>query len=60
MAWPSSAARALAAPYCWPIPPLAKLTEFDAGLNQVAVHGKRLRDGLFALSNVEAPLKTGH
>jgi hypothetical protein len=50
----------LAAPYCWPIPPLAKLTEFDAGLNQVAVHGKRLRDGLFALSNVEAPLKTGH
>jgi aryl-alcohol dehydrogenase-like predicted oxidoreductase len=37
----------------------AELAEFDAGLNQVAVHGKRLRDGLFALSNVEAPLKTG-
>jgi len=37
----------------------AELAEFDAGLNRVVVHGKRLRDGLFELSNVEAPLKTG-
>lgn len=35
----------------------AELTEFDAELVKVVVHGQRLRDGLFELSCVEAPPK---
>lgn len=34
-----------------------ELAEFDAGLNKVVVHGRRLRAGLFELSGVEAPPK---
>lgn len=35
-----------------------ELAEFDSQLNQIVVHGKRLRDSLYVLSGVEAPLKS--